>query len=71
VQLLLQLLLLVTVTVYVPAVEIVMLADVAVNPAGPDHKYVPPPVAVNVVNCPKQTESTPVIEQAGNAFTLN
>ena len=59
---------LVTVTLYVPAaVRLLIVALVA--PV--DHKYVPPPVAVKLVEPPAQIVLLPVMLQLGVGFTVN
>jgi hypothetical protein len=59
---------LVTVTLYVPAaVKLLIVAVVA--PV--DHKYVPPPVAVKLVELPAQIVLFPVMLQPGAGFTVS
>src|SRR6187397_199305 len=59
---------LVTVTEYVPAAVRLLIVAVV---APVDHKYVPPPVAVKLVEPPTQIVLLPVILQLGAAFTVN
>src|SRR5215217_8694497 len=62
----------VTVTVYVPAVEILpVLAVAAVKPPGPIHAYVPPPLAVKLVVWPAHIVLVPVIPHTGNCVTVS
>ena len=63
----------VIVTVYVPAVPIVILCVDAVKPPGPVHAYVVmPAVALHVVVLPAHTALVPpVIAQTGSGFTTN
>ena len=63
-----QPLLFVTVTVYVASAVGLTLMNDAVEPLL--HKYVPPPVAVNVVLAPLQITFVPVMLAVGNGFTV-
>jgi hypothetical protein len=67
-QELVQLAALVTVTLYTPAAVRLLIVAVV---APVDHKYVPPPVAVKLVEPPAQIVLLPVILQLGAAFTIN
>ena len=59
---------LVTVTLYVPA-AVRLLITLDVEPV--DHKYVPPPVAVKLVEPPAQIVLLPVMLQLGVGFTVS
>jgi hypothetical protein len=63
---------LVTITLYVPAaVRLQTCAPDPVKPAGPDHAYVPPPVALKHVEVPWQIVLLPVMLQLGVGLTVS
>jgi hypothetical protein len=58
----------VTVTVYVPAVDTVLVAPL---PKPFDHVYVEPPEAIHEVDDPAHIALDPVMTPTGKAFTVN